>query len=223
MRTAQLRGLAVTTVDLDVSDAIRLFVPPAVRLPPGAARYVRYGEKQRVHRAAKCAERDPWFVPLYLDPPDGFLSSMAWGGPRFVLNHAGAVCTNTLLGVRFQPEVERARREALSAGALSTVAQLSAEIEGRVCGGGLLKIEPSDASRLVIPPVVLDPSRRAQLDALVRAARLEEAQTLVDSELDTRLEMSQLHLLRRALEQLRARRKARGRRARPSVSLDKRW
>lgn len=205
-RTAQLRGLWLTPGDVS-SGSKHLFVPPTTDLPPGSARYVQYGEEIGIHRGFKCAKRTPWFVPLDTQCPDAFLSCMIWVGPRLALNCSGAVCTNTLLGVRFRPELDEARRIACAVGVLSTVSQLSAEIEGRVCGGGLLKIEPSDARRLIIPQVRLDGGERANLDALCRAGRWDEARAFVDARLVGKaLARDELRVLTAALGRARSRR-----------------
>lgn len=205
-RTAQLRGLWLTVTDTACSSN-QMFVPPTTDLPPGAARYVEYGEKAGVDQGTKCAQRTPWFVPRGTQAPDAFLSCMAWVGARLVLNDAKAVCTNTLLGAYFRPDLDEALRIDYAAGTLSTVAQLSAEIEGRVCGGGLLKLEPSDARRLVVPSVRLDASERTSLDALCRAGQWDEARALVDARLVGKvLTHEQLRVLEAALGRARMRR-----------------
>lgn len=208
-KTAELRGLWLTPDDA-ASSSTQLFIPPALDIPPGAARYIKHGEEIGIHQGAKCSTRIPWFVPRDTQPPDAFLSCMSWVDARLVLNRASAVCTNTLLAVSFQPEVDEARRIAYAAGALSTVAQLSAELEGRVTGGGLLKLEPSDARRLVVPQVSLDAREQTYLDALCRGIRWDEARALVDNRLlGEQFSPDELHVLATALERAHMRRRGR--------------
>jgi adenine-specific DNA-methyltransferase len=49
------------------------------------------------------------------------------------------------------------------------VVALSCELEGHPLGGGMLKLEPREAARIVLPPVE-DPPRRADADLAVEAA-----------------------------------------------------
>jgi hypothetical protein len=207
-KTAELRGLWLTPNDTSTS-LTRLFVPPATDLPPGVLRYIQHGERIGVQTGFKCAQRDPWYVPHDVEPPDAFLSCMASVATRLVINRADAVCTNTLLAVSFQSELDDDRRTAYAAGVLSTITQLSAELEGRVSGGGLLKIEPSDARRLIVPPVKLEAKDQAHLDGLSRAGRWEDARLLVDARLlGTLLSRKELDLVKRALERARMRRRS---------------
>lgn len=205
-RTAELRSFRLTPSDIDASFP-RLFLPPAMDLPPGAASYIKHGEKIGVHNGFKCAQRSPWYVPRDTEPPDAFLSCMVWGNTRLVINYTEAVCTNTLLAISFLTELDDSQRINYAIGALSTVTQLSAELEGRVSGGGLLKLEPLDARRLVVPPVSLDSKDQAQLDTLCRAGRWHDARSLVDARLlGELLTKKELGLLTIALEHARIRR-----------------
>lgn len=205
-KSAELQGLFLTGEDTK-SLSRRLFVPPAAELPPGAADYVSFGEQTGVNQGAKCSERKPWFIPRGTLPPDAFLSCMAWLGPRLLLNQAHALCTNTILAVSFQSGLAEHQRVAYAVGMLSTVSQLSAEVEGRVCGGGLLKLEPSDARRLVVPAVSLNPDEQSRLDTLCRGLQWDDARALVDDKLmGASLSREELSLLSRALEQARNRR-----------------
>jgi hypothetical protein len=205
-KTAELRSLWLNPSDADAS-LTRLFIPPATDLPPGAARYIKHGEEIGVQKGFKCAQRTPWYIPQDVEPPDAFLSCMVWTGARLVNNLTDAVCTNTLLSVSFQPELDHGWRTAYAAGALSTVAQLSSELEGRASGGGLLKLEPSDAGRLVVPPVSLSVNDQACLDALCRAGRWGDARLLVDERIPGELlTHKELDVLKMALDRARTRR-----------------
>lgn len=206
-RTNELPGVELTLQDVR-SLKRRLFLPTVGALQPGAAAYVRAGEALGVNERRKCRDRHPWYVPRDTTPPDAFLSSMVWTNARLTMNPARALCTNTLLSVRFNVRTEENDRAALTLGALSTVAQFSAEFEGRVSGGGLLKLEPRDASRLVVPHIAVTAPFWNKVNNLCRNGAWEEARDLVDSQLIGRyLDQHELTVLRRALLTSRERRR----------------
>lgn len=90
-------------------------------------------------------------------------------GPRLIVNDSGAWSSNLIHGVTLGILAPPAR--ALSAAMTSAATLLSAEIEGRAYGGGVLKLETKEAERLLVPR--LD---AAQVAALVDAfAELEGA------------------------------------------------
>jgi adenine-specific DNA-methyltransferase len=68
-------------------------------------------------------------------------------GPRLLLLDGTITCSNTLHRV-WLPNLDITQRKLIALSLLTTFSQLSAEIEGRSYGGGVLKIEPSDARRL---------------------------------------------------------------------------
>lgn len=215
-RASQLRGLAFTESDTanDAADGRRVWLftpPPHGPYPLGAEAYLRVGETLGVHEGHKCATRRPWYVAPDTSPPDAFLQYMAWYSPRLVLNEAGAACTNTVHAVKWRhTDQDRAQRIALAV--LSTPGQLSAELEGRSCGGGVLKLEPSDARRLVVPPLpkgdLSDLSLR--VDRLLREGETAAATAKIDGILSLQaLSREALHDLRDAVILLRARRHTR--------------
>lgn len=186
--SAQLQGLSLTREDLDESTRrnarVLMFYPPANDLcPSGARAYIRWGEEQGIHKRYKCAVRRPWYVVGSYAAPDAFLQYMAWSSLRLSLNSAGAGCTNTIHGLTwYRSDPKRAERVACAS--LSTLTQLSAELEGRSYGGGVLKLEPSEAARLVLPIEGLaSVDLFARADELCRAGDREQATALVDDAL----------------------------------------
>lgn len=184
------------------------------------ARYLELGEGQGLPSRYKCRTRKPWYRVPYVRRPDLFLTYMAHVAPRLVVNEAGATSTNTVHGVYLRdPSIA----DALAAAFLCSATLLSAEIEGRSYGGGVLKLEPSEAMRLRVPelgPRVLDPLRAAlpRVDALVREQRVDEASALVDDiVMDARARATELGEIREALTSLRARRLARAKSPTPAL------
>jgi adenine-specific DNA-methyltransferase len=121
--------------------------------------YLAAGLRKGVHRRYKCAERACWWRPRIGPAPDAFLTYLNDRLPRLALNRARALCTNNLHRVIF--------RDPVAVGAFYNAATLlSIELGGRVLGDGALKLEPGDASRILLPRGAKDP-----LDAVDRALR----------------------------------------------------
>lgn len=178
-----------------------------------AAGHISRGEAEGFHERYKCRIRDPWWeLPLPSEgPPDLLLTYCSNDHPRMALNEAGVISTNTLHGVRLSDPAMAAQ---LAAGFYNSLTLLSAEIVGRSYGGGVLKLEPTEAEALLVPP--LAPSVGTALsvvDGAIRSRDSELALDLVD-ELTLRplgLTDSEIEGLRRARQQLRERRRLRGR------------
>lgn len=171
-----------------------------------ALRYIRQGEAGGVHQAYKCRVRSPWWrVPL-VSVPDLFLTYMNLDTPRLVANGAGARYLNSIHGLFVRPEFRELAVELLPLAALNSVTLLSAELVGRSYGGGILKIEPKEADRLLVPsPLLLaetaDELRalRPQLAQQLRHGDLIQAVRRVDRVLLT----GALHLSLERIEHLR--------------------
>jgi hypothetical protein len=78
---------------------------------------------------------------------------MTHDGPRIVLNNARINCTNTVHRLFFNDGITTEAQKLVAISLSTTFSQLSAELEGRNYGSGVLKIEPSEAKRisLVLP------------------------------------------------------------------------
>lgn len=149
--------------------------------------------------------------------PDAFLPYMHHGGPRLVLNECSVNATNTIHRVYFDSTVSAARRRLIAVSVLSTFSQLSAEIEGRTYGGGVLKHEPTEASRIqMILPHDLNRAETENLfrnvDVLLRKGCNAEATELVDEKILAAMErppkQTEWKSMRATLRHLRERRLA---------------
>lgn len=118
---------------------------------PGVARYLQYGFAQGVDNAYKCRIRDPWWRPPAVSAPDLFFTYMSHRYPRLITNSAKVTFLNSMHGVRLQPGSPRSAKQALPFMALNSITMLGAEIHGRSYGGGILKMEPSEAAELPMP------------------------------------------------------------------------
>lgn len=177
--------------------------------------YIAEGQARGFDQRYKCRVRSPWWsLPLPgHGVPAAFLTYCSAECPRLVLNEAGALHTNTLHGVSLIDDATDIR--ALTVGFYNSLTQLSAELAGRSYGGGVLKLEPTEAERLLLPPL---PAGLAELlpsvDAALRDGRFREAVATVDDAVlvaGMGLGSSEVAALRNAAERLRTRRRSRGR------------
>jgi hypothetical protein len=126
-----------------------LYVEPEQGLPKSVLAYLEHGEKHGVPRAYKCRSRSPWFRVPHVYLPDAFLTYMSGLTPRLVANEAEAVAPNTLHVVRLRPEGSLTA-DGLAASWQTSLTELSTEIEGHAMGGGMLKLEPTEAQNVVL-------------------------------------------------------------------------
>ena len=122
------------------------------RLPVSVRRYLDSEAGFEAREAYKCRVREPWYSVPDVTVPDGFLSVMAGDTPQIVKNAARCVATNSVHVVNMRPGESFS---AMQSGFASTLTRLSCELEGHPLGGGLLKLEPREAQRLLIPSTTL--------------------------------------------------------------------
>ena len=127
---------------------LRIGRVPERDLPTGAIRYLNSELGLRAREAYKCRIRKPWYSVPHVRIPDFFLTYMAGLTPSLVCNRARVTGTNALHGIHIQ---ERRHLGQLVAAWNSPVTTLSAELEGHPLGGGVLKLEPREAAKIVLP------------------------------------------------------------------------
>ncbi len=125
-----------------------LALAPETPVPPAVSEYLDSPRGLQVRRRYKCRTRTPWYVVPHASVPDLFLSYMSGGGPVLVENQARCTCTNAVHAVRLNGSKMSAPR--LRRLWTSTLTSLSCEIEGHPLGGGVLKLEPREATRVVV-------------------------------------------------------------------------
>lgn len=218
-KAAHVPGARLSSDDFQEMDArkvpTQMLVLDGGALPAAVRRLIREGEADGIHTRYKCRVRDPWWVlpsSQVSDPPALFLTYMSAGFPRLVVNEAGALSTNSVHGVRLMNGTDP---RALAAAFYSSLTVLSAELVGRSYGGGVLKLEPTEAERLVLArPAAGHRRLLARVDRLLRARDHEAAVALVDEAILVKeLGVAPAHvaLLRSAARRLRERRLERSR------------
>ncbi len=165
---------------------------------------LRNAEEEGVHQRYKCSIRRKWYRLDEPHRPDGFLQYMSAETPRLVLNVAKVACTNAIHELTWKSKVPALERRSVAMSSLSAVFRLSAELEGRSYGGGVLKVEPSEAKNLLLVSIPDGAgkiaTRYSDIDTLLRADR-----RLVATELADRLFLREgLSLSKAAVSELNA-------------------
>jgi hypothetical protein len=117
-------------------------------LPSAIQKHLESSGGRKARDTYKCRNRKPWYVVPDVVVPDGFLTYMSGKGPSFVPNLTKCTCSNTIHAVRMKPGHTTAE---ISDVWQHPLTQLSAEIEGHPLGGGMLKLEPREALRVLLP------------------------------------------------------------------------
>jgi adenine-specific DNA methylase len=170
---------------LETDERRLLDLSRATRLDPPTRRYLRSGIEQGINLRYKCRHRTPWYVvPIPKNRPDGLLPYMSHRAPRLIANRIGTRNSNLLHGVTLRPSAPSIR--ALAVAMCGSLTLLSAEIEGRAYGGGVLKLETKEAERLVVPEIHGPVEERleaafADSDILIREGRIQEAAMAADA------------------------------------------
>ena len=118
-------------------------------LPSPVRDYLQSPRAEEARARYKCRVRDPWYVIPGLDRvPSAFITCMSGRESRLAINRAGAVCTNSVLAVSLKGKLAQSE---LLRGWRHPLARLSQELEGHPLGGGMLKLEPGEARRVLVP------------------------------------------------------------------------
>jgi len=134
-------------------------------LPNSAKHYIKKGEAEGLHLRYKCRIRTPWYsVPSVFAAPVGMLKR-CHDFPRIILNEAKAFTTDTAYRIEVQPGIQPGH---LVYSFVNSLTALSAELEGRHYGGGVLELVPSEIERLRIPLVTPKASALEHLDVEIR-------------------------------------------------------
>lgn len=136
---------------------------------PGARAYVRQGESYGLHARYKCRIRSPWYsVPSVYSTEVGMLKR-SHDAPRLILNSLRAYTTDTAYRVR----AKEGCSEQLVYNFMNAITALTAELEGRHYGGGVLELVPSEIEKLWIPFPARLVADVDSLDRIVRTSSIE--------------------------------------------------
>jgi adenine-specific DNA methylase len=161
--------------------AFLLRIPKDSPLPEPVAQYVRKGADLGVPQKYKCRTRSPWYTVPHVTASDAFLTYMAGDFTKLASNAASAVAPNTLHIVKMHDSVGFPP-DLLAAMWPSSLTRLSTEIEGHTLGGGMLKLEPREASQVLIPTncITYPNTLIREIDAILRSEGITEARMTVN-------------------------------------------
>lgn len=108
--------------------------------------YIHYGEEQGIHLRYKCRIRKPWYKVPSVFTSEVNMLKRSNGMPRLILNRLAAYNTDT--AYRITPK-NNIQPEALVYCFINSLTALSAELEGRFYGGGVLELVPSEIEQLM--------------------------------------------------------------------------
>ena len=133
-------------------------------LPEPVKNYIHLGEKQDIHKRYKCRIREPWYsVPSVYATSLGMLKR-SHDFPRLVFNKAQAYTTDTTYRVQHK----KFNEATLVGSFINSITALSAEVEGRHYGGGVLELVPSEIRKLLIPIQRFDQKELYKLNSLIQ-------------------------------------------------------
>lgn len=144
------------------------------KLTPKLELYIKRGELMEVHQGYKCSIRTPWYAVPAVWTPDAFVFRQIYDFPRVVLNEAGVTATDTIHRMKCHANPEKT-----VANTYTYLTAASAEIEGRSYGGGILELEPTEATNLLMPAKLANALTVDECDRLIRQNRL--ADVLVEN------------------------------------------
>lgn len=164
--TAKDHALAVAS-----GDRCYLLLPPAKpqrRQSSAVRKYFSTLSRAAIAANRTFQKRRFWCVIEDTDPPDAFLSYMHHDSPTLLINTLGAVCTNNIHRLWWKTSLTHHQRMLVTISFLTTFTQLSAELEGRTYGGGVLKHELGEARniRVLIPSSVTKSELQAAYTAI---------------------------------------------------------
>jgi hypothetical protein len=156
----------------DQGERVWLFRPPNAKLShPAVDRYLQQGQAGACNvDGFKVRSRDPWHRTPLPGRIDGFLSGMSKQLPFLSLRSMDRLtATNTLYVVQFKSAREAADRAAVGLALLTSKVRRELVRHARVYADGLVKFEPSELARILVPTLLPRPDA---MDVFERATAL---------------------------------------------------
>ena len=184
---------------------------PKNKLPKKMKEYIELGESAELHTRYKCRIREPWYKVPYIWTSKIALLKRSHFYPRLVLNLANAYSTDTAYRIKMINMFENREKDFVFS-FLNSLTFLSAELEGRHYGGGVLELVPSEIENLLIPLISPTDGQFDQVDEMVRkGVSVDELLDFTDpiilgAENHLNLSDNHIQIIRNARERLQTRR-----------------
>lgn len=134
---------------IDKNDRCLLINPTKInRKNSNIRKYLARISKENRKRNRTFKKRLDWYAPDDFLYPDAFVSYMVHHGPRVVVNCSNINCTNSIHRAYFLNKYTALQKKSIACLMLSSITKLTAELEGKVYGSGVLKLEPSAIKKL---------------------------------------------------------------------------
>lgn len=143
-----------------------------------AQNYLALGKTAGIDERFKCRVRTPWYRVPVVPAGDLLLSKRSNRFPRVIANHAGVVTTDTIYRGQILAGAP-VTADDFAATFHNSLTLLSAEIEGRSFGGGVLELVPSEVSSLRVPVIAGASVELGRLDQIARKAT--DAEELIEA------------------------------------------
>ncbi|NHB89521.1 MULTISPECIES: Eco57I restriction-modification methylase domain-containing protein [Photorhabdus] len=132
--------------------------------------YIELGETEKYHERYKCRIRRPWYkVPSVYSTEIGMLKR-CHEAPRLILNDVGAYTTDTA----YRVTSTFTTTENLVCSFLNPLTAITAELEGRYYGGGVLELVPSEIEKLYIPIIESFEHDIIEINKKIKEGNIEE-------------------------------------------------
>ncbi|WP_423921315.1 Eco57I restriction-modification methylase domain-containing protein [Frigoribacterium sp. 2-23] len=151
---------------------------PSPETHAGARRFLAGGARDGIDQRFKCRVRSPWYRVPVVPAGDLMLSKRSNRYPRMIANHARVVTTDTIYRGQINAGAPVVADD-LAAIFHNSLTMLSAEVEGRSFGGGVLELVPTEVSSLQVPIVPGFGTELKRLDEVARS--LTDPEALVEA------------------------------------------
>lgn len=156
-RSSLVKGVVYSEYDHEINatngkDVNFLHFDRNLELTDKAREYIELGEGQSLHTRYKCRIREPWYEVPYVEPSDISMLKRSHFFPRVIFNSLEIYTTDTAYRIKMKDGYKGYAKN-LVYSFVNSLTALSAELEGRHYGGGVIELVPSEIKKLSIPLV----------------------------------------------------------------------
>lgn len=144
----ELKNLSITSV-INWQKFL-LTIPEDLKIKGGLLDYIRNGEILGLDKRYHTRNRVIWYSIPSPKISDGFLQYMTKEIPFLVFNKSDVLSTNSVHQLFFNKSVNENSKKWIQFSMFSSISQLSIELAAKTYGGGILKIEPSSAKKILV-------------------------------------------------------------------------